>query len=90
MSTSSAVLERARQWLDLDFNETTAAYVRNLVEDTGPDAAKKLSELFPDKRIEFGTAGLRAAMSPGPVGMNDLVVVQVRDTTFLFLTRGGW
>ena len=27
-------------------------------------------------RIDFGTAGLRSSMSPGPHGMNDLVVIQ--------------
>lgn len=43
-----------------------------------------LSKLFPvsskddetEERIGFGTAGLRAAMMPGPMGMNDLVVIQ--------------
>jgi phosphomannomutase len=41
-------------------------------------ARKELERLFPSGggRIGFGTAGLRAAMVPGPLGMNDLTVVQ--------------
>ena len=39
----------------------------------------QLCRWFPvdtSKRIQFGTAGLRAVMAPGYLGMNDLVVVQ--------------
>lgn len=38
---------------------------------------KLLQTWFPaNDRIAFGTAGLRAAMRPGPMSMNDLVVIQ--------------
>lgn len=38
----------------------------------------ELCRLFPPNnlRLQFGTAGLRARMQPGPLGMNDLVVIQ--------------
>jgi phosphoglucomutase/phosphoglucomutase/phosphopentomutase len=41
-------------------------------------ASKELKALFPanNQRISFGTAGLRSAMKPGPLNMNDLVVLQ--------------
>jgi phosphomannomutase len=42
-------------------------------------ATEELCKLFPAdplQRISFGTAGLRGPMVPGPLGMNDLVVVQ--------------
>eukprot|EP00980_Cylindrotheca_fusiformis_P019150 scaffold6486_cov96-Cylindrotheca_fusiformis.AAC.14 len=64
----------------MDPNPTTASYVKNLIgrsEDESSTSMHELELLFPpDKRICFGTAGLRAAMKPGPLGMNDLVVVQ--------------
>jgi phosphomannomutase len=40
--------------------------------------SEELSTLFPEdgSRIGFGTSGLRSTMEPGPLGMNDLVVIQ--------------
>eukprot|EP00934_Nitzschia_sp_Nitz4_P003159 Nitzschia sp. Nitz4//scaffold334_size18717//13005//14970//NITZ4_008764-RA/size18717-augustus-gene-0.4-mRNA-1//-1//CDS//3329548257//3149//frame0 len=73
----------AKKWVDMDPNPTTAAYVRNLMdqatkESSHEEAANQLAKLFPldDTRISFGTAGLRAAMRPGPLAMNDLTVLQ--------------
>ena len=82
MSVDKDVLERAKEWSELDPNETTSAYVKDLLKrvssenGVGSKAVEELNALFPKKRIEFGTAGLRSTMKPGPVGMNDLVVVQ--------------
>ena len=74
---------RALAWAASDPNRTTAKYVIGLVERAkrGDDEEAKttLMELFPDDpscRIGFGTAGLRSAMKPGPMHMNDLVIVQ--------------
>jgi phosphomannomutase len=36
------------------------------------------------KRLEFGTAGLRAAMGPGYNAMNDLVVIQTTQVSLFF------
>jgi phosphomannomutase len=75
----------AETWASYDPNETTAAFVRRLLQthenennndSTSTQAEFVLSSLFSPPRIDFGTAGLRAAMKPGPTGMNDLVVVQ--------------
>ena len=83
MCMDDQTLARAQAWSRLDPNETSAAYVDALVEQakTGEDGASALQELqslFPGdgQRISFGTAGLRSAMKPGPLGMNDLVVLQ--------------
>jgi len=68
----------ATEWSKLDPNQTTSTYVQNLIaqaEDDN-DAARELDKLFNTKRIEFGTAGLRARMQPGASGMNDLIVIQ--------------
>lgn len=75
-----ASIERARAWAELDPNETTKSHVESLL-DTCRESKESLDEieaLFPSdgSRIGFGTAGLRSAMKPGPLGMNDLVIVQ--------------
>lgn len=84
MSLDTAVLERAAKWCKLDTNEATAKHVQELLltlattdDCTAAEAAtKEISSLFPNDRIGFGTAGLRSEMKPGPMGMNDLVVIQ--------------
>ncbi|AIY03662.1 phosphoglucomutase [Arthrobacter sp. PAMC 25486] len=74
---SSAALElaalqsAARQWAAHDPDTATAARLRALVAD--PDRAAELSDSF-DGNLQFGTAGLRAAMGPGPNRMNKVVV----------------
>jgi phosphoglucomutase/phosphoglucomutase/phosphopentomutase len=78
---SPTSIERAQEWCRQDPNKTTAAYVNDLLSKLDRDetaATETLSSLFPDdnSRIGFGTAGLRSAMEPGPLGMNDLVVIQ--------------
>ena len=75
---SQLLMCSATEWSKLDPNQTTSTYVQNLIaqaEDDN-DASKELDKLFNTKRIEFGTAGLRARMQPGPSGMNDLIVIQ--------------
>jgi phosphoglucomutase/phosphoglucomutase/phosphopentomutase len=79
MVISKITLERAEQWLNWDPNETTADYLRGLLNRVDEaDSEESLSMLFPPNsgRIGFGTAGLRAAMDIGPLRMNDLVIVQ--------------
>ena len=71
---SQTVIDRAEQWATWDPNVTTARILRLMLSQSDPSIAT----LFPDdeSRIGFGTAGLRSEMSIGPLGMNDLVVVQ--------------
>ncbi len=83
----STLFHHAKEWLKLDPNVATASHVENLIacaEQHG-DSASAIEELRsyfptnekpPHPRIGFGTAGLRGRMQPGPVGMNDLVVIQ--------------
>lgn len=72
MSASEDWVSLAKQWVEWDVNSGTKREVQALVDAN--DVAK-LRAMF-DGRIEFGTAGLRAAMAPGPKAMNDLVVIQ--------------
>jgi phosphomannomutase len=78
MALDQLVRQRAEDWCKLDPNQATSKYVMDLLEASAASdaSAEELDGLFPNDRIGFGTAGLRAAMTPGPMGMNDLVVVQ--------------
>ena len=80
---STDLPSRALAWANNDPNKATSSYVIDLVErakaEDDEEAKATLLELFPDdtsRRIGFGTAGLRSAMKPGPLHMNDLVIVQ--------------
>jgi len=78
-SGDCSLADRARQWAQMDPNPTTKAFVLELVSQMDHDENVKsdLEVMFPCYgRIGFGTAGLRAKMSPGPLGMNDLIIVQ--------------
>jgi phosphomannomutase len=86
------IRKRAEMWILDDPNIQTANAVQHLLDQqekedenengssaTAAAAAAELCKLFPAdplQRISFGTAGLRGPMVPGPLGMNDLVVVQ--------------
>jgi phosphoglucomutase len=81
MLVSARSAELAKKWAQDDPNPTTAQHLRNLLDRTEQQdeaAIAEIHSLFPEdnRRISFGTAGLRAAMSPGPLGMNDLTVIQ--------------
>jgi phosphomannomutase len=71
----TSYIDAAREWISYDPNPSTAQYVQRLIDT---EAHEELRSLFPDpsQRIAFGTAGLRGKMRPGPLYMNDLVVIQ--------------
>lgn len=53
-------------------NPKTVSMVQDLVKEGAVEALKKCFS----SRMEFGTAGLRAAMGPGTCCMNDLTIIQ--------------
>lgn len=53
-------------------NPNTASMVQDLVKEGAVEALKKCFS----SRMEFGTAGLRAAMGAGISCMNDLTIIQ--------------
>nr|XP_019956957.1 PREDICTED: phosphoglucomutase-2 [Paralichthys olivaceus] len=72
-TTGDADLDQAiKLWLQHDKNPKTASMVQELVKDGAVEALKKCFS----SRMEFGTAGLRAAMGPGVSCMNDLTIIQ--------------
>ena len=72
---SAALSAAASQWADHDPDSATAAELRTLAARAGADraAAAELEDSF-DGNLQFGTAGLRAVMGPGPNRMNRAVV----------------
>ena len=82
MVVVQASVERAQEWARLDPHKETKSLVETLVTNAthkdDEQACQELVRLFPpdNSRIQFGTAGLRSSMSPGPLGMNVLVTIQ--------------
>ena len=68
------LVETASTWVQNDPNPTTAAHVEQLIRNN--ESRSALRAMFAAGRIAFGTAGLRSSMAPGPLNMNDLVVIQ--------------
>src|SRR5207244_372210 len=64
------LVERARAWLAEDPDPETRAQLAPLVE-AADEAA--LAPLF-STRLQFGTAGLRGPLGPGPARMNRALV----------------
>lgn len=72
MTQQPDFLALARAWWEQDPDETTRRALKDLIdaEDT-----PGLTPLFAG-RLEFGTAGLRGELGPGPLRMNRVVVAQ--------------
>ncbi|RHY12850.1 hypothetical protein DYB25_000981 [Aphanomyces astaci] len=74
-------IEAGRQWVAWDVNDGTKTAIQSLVDAGDADALRQKLE----KRLDFGTAGLRAAMGAGTVCMNDLVVIQTMQGLVAYL-----
>lgn len=92
MTSSDAELTRllseARAWAAQDPDPATAATLTELVRlaDDGTAAARQeLTDSF-SGTLQFGTAGLRAALGPGPNRMNRVVVRRAAAGFTAFLT----
>lgn len=86
--TTSGLAAQLNRWIEVDPDDETAAELERL-QRSDPEGA---TALF-DGRIGFGTAGLRAAMGPGPRRMNRLVVRQTTAGLMQWLvssTRSGY
>ncbi|MGH0162755.1 UNVERIFIED_CONTAM: hypothetical protein FKN15_064571 [Acipenser sinensis] len=72
-NTGEEKLDQAiKQWLEYDKNPKTSEAVQQLVADGNVEELRVSFGL----RMEFGTAGLRAAMGAGTSRMNDLTIIQ--------------
>ena len=73
-----AVVRAAEAWLALDPDAVTRAETQALLDAAATGEAKAVEDLANrfTGRLQFGTAGIRAAMGAGPQRMNRLVVRQ--------------
>ena len=78
MSTMASPEAAARAWLDGDPDPVTRAETQLLLDAAATGDAKAADDLANrfTGRIQFGTAGIRAALGAGPQRMNRLVVRQ--------------
>ena len=91
------LLVEARHWADSDPDHATAAELRKLLEEASAEGAAaeaalaELTDRF-SGTLEFGTAGLRAALGAGPMRMNRAVVRRTAAgiASFLQDKSEGW
>ena len=74
-TSNSSLLETARQWLAAEPDDDIRSELAALISQAEGGAPDELAERFAG-RLQFGTAGLRAAVAAGPMRMNRLVVRQ--------------
>lgn len=82
------LLDSAREWAAQDPDPATAAALSELilrVADGVPAARQELTDSF-NGTLQFGTAGLRAPLGPGPNRMNRVVVRRAAAGFASFLT----
>jgi phosphomannomutase len=85
------VLDEARAWLADDPDPDTRAELASLIERAEADDPVALADLG-DRfagRLQFGTAGLRGALGPGPNRMNRVVVIQTAAGLAAYLRAHG-
>ncbi|KAG0241492.1 hypothetical protein B0O80DRAFT_443510 [Mortierella sp. GBAus27b] len=80
-SSSIPITDLANEWLRLDKNPDTRKEISTLLEANNTTEL----EVRLRHRIEFGTAGLRAAMEAGFSRMNDLTVIQASQGLCLYV-----
>ncbi len=84
--------DRIRSWRDHDPDVVTAAALDQLLaraEDGDESAATELASAFAGP-LEFGTAGLRGPLGPGPARMNRVVVSQAAAGLAAWLNDRGY
>lgn len=77
------IKELARDWLELDKDQTTVDEIYKLLSDNNTDELEKRLR----NRIAFGTAGLRGPMQAGFACMNSLTVIQASQGLAAYLLK---
>ena len=85
------VVDAAHRWLAADPDERTRAELERTLRraaEGDEDARAELADAFSGP-LEFGTAGLRGRMGPGPRRMNSVVVAQAAAGLGRYLLEHG-
>ncbi|HHU40276.1 MAG TPA: phospho-sugar mutase [Propionibacterium sp.] len=88
---TSELLQRLRDWQGEDPDQATVTAIDHLIERSeggDADAVAEVVDAF-SGRLAFGTAGLRAALGPGPNRMNRVVVSQAAAGLARWLVANG-
>jgi phosphomannomutase len=90
VSISSGLLAQVNSWLAQDPDPVTRDQLTKLVIDASTDlnALKELEDAF-FAALEFGTAGLRGPLGPGPNRMNRVTVLQAAAGLAKYLMANG-
>lgn len=90
MSISSELQSQVQSWLGQDPDPVTHAQLTQLVANANADrdALRELEDAF-SAPLEFGTAGLRGALGPGPNRMNRVTVLQAAAGLAKYLVANG-
>jgi phosphomannomutase len=88
---SSELARAVARWRDQDPDPQTRQQVANLLTDAEAGNAQATAELVDafSARLQFGTAGLRGALGPGPNRMNRVVVGQAAAALARYLLDHG-
>ncbi|MDO5683155.1 MAG: phospho-sugar mutase [Propionibacteriaceae bacterium] len=89
MSVSAETLKAAKKWAAQDPDPDTKAELRALVErvEAGDEAAAaEVNDAFAGM-LEFGTAGLRGRLGPGPGRMNRVTVIHAAEGVGAYLRQ---
>jgi phosphomannomutase len=87
----SNLTARVQSWIEQDPDQVTKSQLTQLLVDaeTNQVALTELQDAFVAP-LEFGTAGLRGALGPGPNRMNRVTVLQAASGLAQFLVQQGF
>jgi phosphomannomutase len=85
------LIEKVERWIADDPDETTATHAQQVLDDAksgDQQAVAQLTAWFGDL-LQFGTAGLRGPIAPGPSCMNRAVVMRAAQGLINYLLKNG-
>ena len=87
---SKDLIQQAQQWIAQDPDSQTAHQLQELLDQSAQDesALAQLTDMFSES-LQFGTAGLRGALGPGPNRMNRVTVLRAAVGLGQYLLANG-